>query len=156
MEKFLESLSSAKKKIGLADHLTYMTFPLVQEKRLLLKIIRELKQGVAECINAILQQEYLYKRISLKKDPQANLRVFLEKCAKRYNLTEREKSLILQLFEVFEEHTKSPMEFVKGNKIVILSENLGKKIITIEKIKEFLEVSKQLVKKAEAVFLRKI
>ena len=53
-----------------------MTFPLVKDKKLLLKILLELKKGLAHIINAILQYEYLYKRIRLSQDSKSNFNVF--------------------------------------------------------------------------------
>ncbi len=156
MEKFLENLEKAQTKIQTADHLTYMTFPLVKDKKLLFKIIREIRNGIADCINAILQREYLYKRISLYKDPKTNFQTFRRKCAARYNITDTEIYLILDLFEVVEKHRQSPMEFIKGEKIVILSENMTKKTVSVEKIKEFLVVAKKLIKKTEYQFLRNL
>lgn len=156
MEKFLENLKKAQITIKTADHLTYMTFPLVKDKRLLLKIIQEIKKGIADCINAILQREYLYKRISLYKDPKTNFKIFRQKCAARYNITDTEINLILELFEIVEKHRESPMEFVRGENIVILSENMSRKTISVEKVKDFLALSKSLIKKAEYEFLRKV
>ena len=43
MEKFIEYLAEAERIIKTADHLIYMTFPLVKDKKLLLKILSETK-----------------------------------------------------------------------------------------------------------------
>ena len=156
MEKFLEYLKEAEKIIQTADHLIYMTFPLVNDKRLLLKIITETKTAVANCINSVLQYEYLYKRIKLSKSSKTNLKTFIEKCAPRYGITEQETEIILELFDIVEKHKQSPFEFMKDNKIVILSENSTQKVISVEKIKEFLFISKNILRKVEDKILRKI
>lgn len=156
MEKFLENLEQARATIQTADHLTYMTFPLVKDKKLLLKIVTEIKNAVANCINSILQYEYLYKRISLYKDSQANFKVFREKCATKYGITSEEIRSILELFEIAEQHKQSPFEFVKDEKVVILSENMHRKTLTVEKTKEFLATAKNILRKAQGRFLRKI
>lgn len=156
MEKFLEYLKEAEKIIQTADHLIYMTFPLVNDKRLLLKIITETKTAVANCINSVLQYEYLYKRIKLSKSSKTNLKTFIEKCAPRYEITEQETEIILELFDIVEKHKQSPFEFMKDNKIVILSENSTQKVISVEKIKEFLFISKNILRKVEDKILRKI
>ncbi len=156
MEKFLENLKNAEATIQTADHLIYMTFPLVQDKKLLLKILSEIKNAVANCINSILQYEYLYKRISLYKDPKTNFRVFREKCATSYGITQDEIRLILELFELVEQHKQSPFEFTKGEKLVILSDNMRKKTLSVEKTKEFLAMAKAIIKKTQNQFLRKV
>lgn len=149
MEKFLESLQKADKTIQTIDHMVYVTFPLIKDKKLLLKILLETKAAIANCINSILQYEYLYKRIILHKDPKANFRIFKEKCAQKYKITREETELISELFEIVKKHEQSPFEFIKNEKIIILSENLTPQTITFEKTKEFLITGKNILKKTK-------
>ncbi len=152
MEKFLENLQEAENIIQTIDHMVYVTFPLIKDKRLLLKILLETKTAVANCINSILQYEYLYKRIRLYKDSKTNFRTFKERCAQRYQITEEEIKSIIELFEIVEKHKQSTFEFIKNEKVIILSENLEQKTLTIEKIKEFLVLAKDVLKKAKRQF----
>lgn len=154
MEKFFENLEKSEKTIQTASHLLYVTYPLVKDKRLLLKILSEIKNGIASCMNAVLQYEYLYGRIRLSSDPKLNFRKFLEKCCPRYNISETEIRKIVKLFEIVEKHKTSPFEFVKEDKIVILSDNMNSEIITLEKVKEFLNSSKIVLQKAKDIILR--
>ncbi len=149
MEKFLENLSEAEKAIRLADHLIYVTYPIVKDKRMLLKIIAETKNAIALCINSILQHDYIYKKVRLYSDPEENFRIFREKCAQRYGITSREISKITELFDLVSKHKKSPLDFVRDSKLVIISENLRYEIITVEKAKEFILIAKNLLLKVE-------
>ena len=65
MEKFIENLDKSASLLQTADHMLYMTYPLIREKRLLLKILNETYLVVLGIVNAILQYEYFYKRINL-------------------------------------------------------------------------------------------
>jgi hypothetical protein len=154
MEKIFDNLEKAEKTISTASHLLYVTYPLVRDKRLLLKILVEIKKGVASCMNAVLQYEYLYSRIRLSSDPKTNFNKFLEKCCPRYNVSSTEVKKIIKLFEIIEKHNTSPMEFVKEDKVVILTENMNSETITLEKVKEFLETSKSILKKTKNIILR--
>ena len=156
MVKFIENLQKAQKIISVADHLVYTTFPLVKDKKLLLKILVELKKGLTYCINSILQYEYIYKRIRLSSDPNKNFKTFQEKCALRYNITNEEIKIILEIFKLVEKHKQSPMEFVKNEKVVILSKDLQVEIITFEKTKEFLQISKDILRKVQSALKSKI
>ena len=149
MKKFLENLEEAHKIILIADHMFYVTFPLIKDKRLLLKILSDTKIAISKCISSVLQYEYLYKRIKLYKNAKTNFKIFKEKCAPRYNITEQEIRLIAELFDVVEEHKKSSMEFLKNSKIVILSQNLQQKIVPIEKVREFLGLAKNILEKSQ-------
>ena len=147
MERFLENIQEAQKILQAADHMVYVTFPLIKDKRLLIKVITETKNAITNCINAILQYEYLYKRIDLYKDPKTNFRLFIKKCSPRYNINSKETDLILELFEIVEKHKQSTAEFARDDKIIILSENLKTETITLEKTKEFLNLAKNILKK---------
>jgi len=154
MEKFFENLEKSEKTIQTAGHLLYVTYPLIKDKRLLLKILTEIKKGIASCMNAVLQYEYLYGRIKLSSNPKLNLKKFLEKCCPRYNISEINVKKTIKLFEIVEKHKTSPFEFAKKDKIVILSDNMTSEIITLEKVKEFLDSSKIILQKSKDVILR--
>ena len=155
MEKFIEYLDTAEEKLRIVDHMAYVTFPLIKDKRLLLKILSEIDLVILNCINAILQYEYLYKRIPLTKDARTNLKIFEEKCAPRYEITEQEIAIINSILELAERHKRSPFEFVKNGKVVILSENLRSETITIDRIKDFLIACKVILKKTRERIIEK-
>lgn len=147
MEKFLENIIDAEKSLRTLDHMVYVTFPLIKDKRILLKVVKDIKEVITKCITAILQYEYMYKRINLYKDSGENLRTFTEKCAPRYKIGKEELKLIPQLFDFVEKHRDSPFEFMKDEKVVILSENLRPTTLSLEKAKEFLILAKSILKK---------
>ena len=149
MEKFLENLYEAEKNLRTVDHMVYVTFPLLKDKRLLLKVIQGIKEIITKCITSILQYEYLYKRVNLYKEPKENLRVFTEKCAPRYKITKRELDLISEVFAFVDKHKESPFEFMKGDKVVILSNGMKPETLSIEKTKEFLILAKDIFKKTK-------
>ena len=147
MEKFIEYIRTAEEKIQNTDHMIYVTFPLIKDKRLLLKILSEINLIILNLLNAILQYEYILKKIKLSKDARINLKIFIEQCAPHYKISDAEIKLILEVLELGEKHKKSPFEFIKEEKVVILSENLNPSIVTIEKAKEFILLCRSLLKK---------
>ena len=149
MEKFLEALAAAEKNLRTIDHMVYVTFPLIRDMRLLLKILQEIKDVVTHCITSILQYEYLFKRINLYKDSRENFKTFAEKCAPRYNMGKNEMRLITELFEFVERHRQSPFEFIKEEKVVILSENSKPTTLSLDKTKEFLIMAKDILRKTK-------
>jgi|TARA_B100001971_G_scaffold74983_1_gene69167 hypothetical protein len=147
MEKFQENLKDAVKNLQIADHMTYVTFPLVNDNRLLLKIFDNIYQSIIGSINAILNYEYLYKRIKIYTDINENLQTFSNKCAKNYSLSNEQIRKINQIITLNKQHKQSAMEFVKQDKVVILSDSLGTEVIDLQKIKEFLLLAKELLMK---------
>ena len=154
MERFLEYIQETEKIIQIVDHMIYITFPLIKDKKLLLKILSEIKIAVVNCINSILQHEYIYKRITLYKNANTNFKTFKEQCSLKYKITKEEIKSISELFDIVEKHKQSPMEFVRNEKVIILSENLEPKTITIEKTKEFLLLAKNILNKTKKRILR--
>jgi len=150
MEKFQENLQKAIRSLQIADHMTYVTFPLVNEQRLLLKIFDEIYKSIINTINAILNYEYVYKRIKIYTDNKENMRTFIDKCAKNYNLNNEQIKKILEILELNEEHKKSAMEFVKKDKVVILSNGLKTQTLNIQKIKEYLLLAKEFLMQANS------
>jgi len=151
MEKFIEYLQEAEKEIHILDHLIYVTFPLVKDKKLLIKITIETNKALKNIMNAILQYEYLYKRIRLSHDANTNLRIFIEKCAPPYKITQQELNTISELQKITKGHETSTMEFVKDNKVVILSEELNHQTLTVEKAKEFVQTAKSILEKTKQI-----
>lgn len=149
MVKFLENLREAEKILRTVDHLFYVTFPLINDKKLLLKILLETRTAIIQCINSVLHREYILKRISLHEDPKINLKTFDNKCASRYNITEEEKKLIFELFNFLEKHEQSSFEFLKDGKLVILSDGLEPDVFTIERTKNFLQLGKDVLRKIQ-------
>lgn len=145
MEKFQENIKQAIRSLQIADHMTYVTFPLVNEQRLLLKIFDEIHKSIINCINAILNYEYLYKRIQLYTNNRENIRTFTNKCAKTYNLNNEQIKKILEILELNKKHKQSAMEFVKKDRVVILSDSLKTQTLDVYKIKQYLLLAKELL-----------
>ena len=112
----------------------------------MLKILDELSASVISAINAILQYEYLYKRISIYSDARDNFRTF-QKVAGRYQISQEQLNKITELLTLAENHKKSPLEFTRNNKIIIMSDNLRTDTLTIDKTKEFLLETKDFLRK---------
>ena len=150
MEKILENLIEAERIINSADHLISVTIPMIKNNKLLINALIEIKKAIVKCINSILQYEYLFRRIKLHKKPNLNFETFTKKCSKRYKIESNEIKKINELFEIIKKHEKSPFEFVRKENLVILSDNLQKKTISREDVKEFLILAKTILFKVKS------
>lgn len=141
-EKFQIHLREAIRNIQIADHMTYVTLPLINEKRLLLKIFDEIYKAIINCINAVLNYEYLYKRVKIYDDKSENLQTFMNKCAKNYDITNEQTRKIKEILDISKKHKESAMEFIKKERVVILSDNLRSYSLDIMMVKEYLLIAK--------------
>lgn len=156
MEKYLESYEKAHKCFNAADHLTYISYPIVKENKILLKVLEEISESLLNAINSILQYEYLNKRISIYNNPRDNFETF-KKLAFRYNIDETKLNRINEIMRLAEKHKKSPFEFSKNAKIIIMDDDNLPEILNLEKIKIFLTETKAILTSLSSIFnIRKI
>lgn len=152
MEKYKKDLMEALRHLRIADHMTYVTFPLVNEHRLLLKIFDEIYLSIINCVNCVLNYESLYKRIRLYSSFNENFNTFI-RISKNYDLSDEQIKSIKEIVELNRKHKSSAMEFVKQKKIVIMSDNLGIQVLDLIIIKKYLLLAKELmVKTRDRIF----
>jgi hypothetical protein len=144
------NLEKAKKHFQIADHMAYVTFTLLKENRLIIKILVETAEAVGCLVNSILQKAHSEGRIRIFKTPEENMRVFSEKLSKDY-VNKEDLNNILKILEIRKKHIDAHVEFVKKDKFVIL---LGDKYeaLTIEYVKELMASARRLMNET----LRKI
>ncbi|MEM2956324.1 MAG: hypothetical protein QW041_02005 [Candidatus Pacearchaeota archaeon] len=139
----------AKKALRTAEHMVYITYPLLKENRLLLKALEEIYLAVKIAIDLILKREYELKRIKIYSDSKTNMVIFEQKCALRYNFIAEEIEGIKRIINLFERHKLSPMEFARHNKLIIMSDDLRTESITLPILKNMLSIAKKVVRKTE-------
>ncbi len=149
-DRFISSLESSKKHLRIADHLVYTSFPIVKDLKLLLKALEELALSIINAINALLQYEYVYKRIQLYSQAKDNFETFKRK-ASSYNINQNQLSIILEILELAEKHKKSPLEFSKNDKIIIMSDSSQVLSLNLEKIKAYLLETQDILRKISLV-----
>ncbi len=153
MDNFKISLNEAINAFRTADHLAYVSYPLLKDKRLLLAIVQNLYLAGAKCMEALLRYERLYKRISvIPEDFNSRLSIIEKDLAKNANIGIKTLNSIRELDFLSKHHRDSPTEFYRRDKLVICSEGFADiRTVDIELLKEhtsnlrkFLEVLKRL------------
>ncbi|GIU68323.1 MAG: hypothetical protein KatS3mg001_173 [Candidatus Pacearchaeota archaeon] len=149
MNNFNDFLLEAERSLIAADHMVYVSFPLIKDKRLLIKAIQEIKKSMFFLIRAILERENQNKKILTNGDLKLSFKNLKDSIAKKYNLSNNDLVLISEIFEISEFYKESSFEFIRGNKVVFLTEDLKPVSISIEKIKELIVFSKGLIKRVK-------
>jgi len=146
----MQFLEDANKAFRRADHMLYITYPIVKEKRLLIKILEDICSSMRGIVNGVLYYDYAFKRIQIYKEASMNLDVFAKVCAQRYSITPEQVGMILEIFNLMKEHKDSSMEFIRRDKFVIMSENMHVESISIGKLKEYLYAVKDMYQKVSS------
>jgi hypothetical protein len=146
--KHLFLLERAEKNLRNADHLAYITFGVVKESRLLVKILEQVYSVVVDVINSILQYEYLRKQIKLSSNPVENFNKFKNFCAPIYGISVEQTNKVVELFSIMKNHKDSSMEFIRDDRLMIMSNSLKTQPLNIDKVKNYIFLAKELMKSA--------
>jgi hypothetical protein len=68
----IEHFNSALKHLRIADHMAYVTYPLINDKKILIKIFVEVYGALNDLITAILLYDAAVNNLKLSKSPKAN------------------------------------------------------------------------------------
>lgn len=146
MEKYTESLKAAEKYSSIADQTIYVMINLLKEKKLLFNALENVYKSVLFSINSVLQFENSFNRTVLYQESSRNLQ-FFRSIASDYDITPYELGLIDEIISLVSKHKKSPLEFTKGEKIVIMEDSGLPSSFDEKKVKSYVSLSKSLTEK---------
>jgi len=142
MPEFTESLKAADNYLMNAQHLTYVTYNIIKDKKVLINVLENLYKSILYGINAVLQAESILKRVKIYKESSKNLEVF-KKIAKQYGLDDKDTQFIDILINIIKKYKESGLVFSKGGKVVIMFED---KILyfDLQTVKDYIEKSRHI------------
>ena len=152
MQEISKTLFEANKMLKTADHLAYITYPLVRDNKIMITITNNLTGAMTKAIEALLDYDRYYKRIMyIPNDFQSKLEVFRKSCAPRYNISTSYLALLKELKDIEEARKSAAMEFIRKDQYVITQNNFKLRTLTYPKIKEYVNQSKQFFNKINAI-----
>jgi hypothetical protein len=151
-KEFIDKLIEVERHLVSADHLVYVTFPVVKDARLLIRGFESAHKALVGCISTILKFEYLYKRVELSADNSENLKSFYKKCALSYGLDERGRELVKEMMFLAKKHKESGLEFAKSGRIIITDDELGVYELSSDKMKAYISLLKKLLENTNRKF----
>ena len=134
-DKIIISLERAQEHFKTAAHMIYVTFPIIEDKHFLVKIMDELYQTLNCLVKSILYYESKNKKLFVFRNARLNFKVFKKKIAPT-KLDFAELTKLEQIINIRRKHKKSQMEFVRNEKLVILNQDKFE-VLTIDKVREF-------------------
>ncbi|MCH7850708.1 MAG: hypothetical protein IH845_03645 [Nanoarchaeota archaeon] len=128
---YMKDLHESKYHLTVASRM-YKSYSDFEEKRFLVGVINELARATSALIRS-----YLLFEGKGGKSSDKNLKIFMEKIGPKY----MDKKTIINIFKTLEiekAQKTSHIEFIRGNKIILLVE--GKyKILTSKRLSEFID-----------------
>ena len=148
MDLFRSLVLDANKSLKLADHMLYVTYPLMRDNKLLIHIVRNIDKSLEKSVDAFLRYELLYKQIrnhpSLFRD---KLSLFKKISSRKYNFDDDEIDIISIVRELIKKHNTSPVEFVRGNKLIITDDKFNIETLTFNNVKVIISKAKPFILK---------
>jgi DNA-binding ferritin-like protein (Dps family) len=151
MELYSEYAKKASSSFNTADHLAYVTFPLLRENRLILTILDNINIALTSAMNAILEYDRYYKRIRpLPDNFEVRYQAFKNSII-RHNIKESEARLVKEIKTLLDSHKSSPIEFSRKDKFIICTDDYRVKSISIQEVKDYLEKTKSFLMKVDSI-----
>ena len=152
MELFQELIIEANKAFKTADHLIYVTYPLVNDIKLIVTIVDNLNKALLCGVEALLQYEYLYKRISfMPKEFSDKIEVFKSYCIPKYNISRESLLLVSDIKNLVEHRKNSPIEFVRSEKFVMCTSDYKMRVLNYDKVKNFTLLTREFINKLNVI-----
>lgn len=146
--KLKEKVAEAERVCGSADHLVSVTYPVVNEAKLLMNGFESLHRALTITISTILQIESCHKRIHISSSPGDNLQTFFNHSASRYGLNEDDIVLIKEMFMISKKHKDSGIEFSKSGKRIIMDDNSKTFELDALRFKKYLQTTRKALSEA--------
>jgi len=142
MNKNLKYLNEALRHYIIAERMTYSTFSLINDKKLLLKVLEEIQKSIINSINILNKNILFLKEIK----PEMNKKII--KILKKSNFENDDIEKVIKILEINKKHKESAIEFVRKEKVVIMMDNLKLLTLDINEIKEYIKLAKKIYIKA--------
>ncbi len=142
LKEFADKYVEAEKLWRGADHLVYVTYPVVKDEKLLLKALEGVHRAAVIGISLALKIGYVHRRILSLGDPEKNLDMFFRKCVV---FDDADEKTLRELLMLGKKHKESGFEFSRKGKAVIMDDDLGMKVLGVDQLKSFLRVCKVLL-----------
>jgi len=151
MEKFQELREMAKKKLQLADHILTMTYPIVNDGKLLLAVTENIFLALTSAIGSVLYYERLFKKVPPFHDNFSSKFNLFKEYAEKENINEEYLRLIQNMKDIIVKHKKSPVEFVRNDQFVICNGSYRTHTISVNELKDYIAKAKSFLRQTEDI-----
>lgn len=148
MKKYEEKIKEAEEEIEMADHLIYVTSPVVKDKNILSKAFDHVYESFRKAIRGFLLYKRRQKKIfSIPKDNRLEVEVFLKKFGEELGIKENEWQDYLELNKIGEKKEKGKYTLMKEDSLHFVLEKYNTTKIEVDDIKDKLLMMKDLINK---------
>ena len=146
MEDHLNLIQQAEKAFTTADHLCYVTLPLLKEPKLMITITQNLDSALTNAIQALLNHDHLHKQLQeIPKDFEKQLILFENKIMPKYKISKDVLKTIKDVKNIMKQHKSSAVEFTRKEKYFVCDDKYKMKTLDAEQLKVFVFNTRPLI-----------
>jgi hypothetical protein len=154
-ERYQECRESALRHMTLADHMFTMTYPLVQDPKLLKVVVKNLYTSMEQSLAALLNYERYYKRVPPFTENLGAMLDLARPVFEKYKISHGYIGFINELKEVLDLQKDSDVEFVRKEKVVFASKDYDLNSISVKEIKDYIAKAKLFMHEVMGVVIEK-
>jgi hypothetical protein len=144
MEKFQELREKAVKSVKAADHMLGVSYPLLNDPKILVSVANNLLLAVDYALASVLEHEKLFKRINnIPEGPDGKYRILKQRAPAGFE--DKNYEVISELMEISSKHKSSPVEFPRQDKYVLCSDTYELRTLTVKDLKNYLIKARVIV-----------
>ncbi|MDO9580302.1 MAG: hypothetical protein Q7J06_07010 [Bacteroidales bacterium] len=125
---------------------------MVKDPRLLLGVVDNMLASMEQSMSAILTYERMLRIVPVYNNTfESKFNTFRLRSLRRNNISHEIVNTMMELRNILIEHKKSPMEFQRGNRIVICDKDYRLSIVSIKDLHRHLEKTKELMDNMQTI-----
>ncbi len=153
MEKYHELFLKSKKTFNTADHLTYITYPLIKDVKVIISITENIYLSVVNAMDSLIEYDILYKRIGPQPSGfDSRFEIFKSNLKERYGIEKEYIDLIKNLRDIITCNKGNYTTLMKENRLYIYSSDFRTKSLDVEELKNFLVKTKKFINKLGVIY----
>ncbi len=143
---YLDHKKKAISELKIADHILVMTYPIVQDPKLLKIVLERLYLSVENGMAALLYYEKSQRRIAVFNESYVGMLKVIRKTLIKYNISPSYLGFLHELNDLYQGQKKSDVEFIRKEKFVFTNKSYKLNTITKEDMKKYLLKAKLFIK----------
>lgn len=137
-----QTFQKAEQQLASAKYLLDVTYRTIQDPKLLIGVIITIFSALEQAITTLLIYEHSLLLIpNYEHDFNSKFTIFRSKVASRNHIPQEYITLINKLQELTQLHKTSPMEFQRGNKLVICDKDYQLEPLSITNTTQYINQS---------------
>jgi hypothetical protein len=142
MERYQQCRDESERLMKLADHVLVMTYPLVQDPKILKVVLKNVYEAMFNTLCYLLNYERYYKRVPPFTENYAAMVEMAKSVFLKYKISTGYIGFLNEIKEAVQIQKDSDVEFVRKEKVVFASKDYDLSSISVKELKEFIAKAK--------------